>query len=140
MSLTSFQDNVKTLQNFISFPQNMTSLRGRSYQRFLRTNIGSRNLYSTKVANLSFPAFVQSFDLRIRTKSAPPHREIRDAKCCIVFKKANMNLCILAQYVKHSSFTVASLRWTKDNLRNILEILISCVLAFVYSLHFVSLC
>ena len=50
----------------------MMGLRGHSYQRFLRTKIGNQNLYSTKDANCNCHAFVQTFDLLIRAKSAPP--------------------------------------------------------------------
>ena len=50
----------------------MIGLEGQSYQCFLRTKIGSRDLYSTKGDNINFHSFVQSFDLQIRSKSAPP--------------------------------------------------------------------
>ena len=54
------------------FLRDMMGLRGHSYQRFIRTKIGNRGLYSTKGANFNFHAFVQSFHLPIRSKSAPP--------------------------------------------------------------------
>ena len=50
----------------------MMGLRGQSYQCFLRTKIGSWDLYSTKGGNFNFHSFVQSFDFPIRSKAAPP--------------------------------------------------------------------
>ena len=59
------------------FLRDMMGLRGHSYQRFIRTKIGNRGLYSTKGANFNFHAFVQSFHLPIRSKAAPSETVMR---------------------------------------------------------------
>ena len=64
---------MQKLKLMFHFSCDMASLWGHSYQASLiRTKIDSRSLHSTKGGNLHFHGIVQTFDVRIRTKSAPP--------------------------------------------------------------------